>query len=404
MSKSKRNIAEMSITELQELHKDKSPTELLELLLSLNKEEMDYFFKTLPESDIRQILNTLEPQGAEHIFCLASDETCKRIISASDKEFKENLKYLISSRTFIRIYSLLPFLAKATLRNSVFSSDDSLLQSLIEKADLQRGIHPEHFNMHNRAASHVADLIAANKLQTDSELDKLRLLYHETLENLKIQTITNEKLKEDYSKENKKLKNELQSLEKEYQLQLQSKIDKKVPEFVEAAITALELKATEFLNKASRWNLQGFIAVLLAVSMSIFIFWSGSNELKTADRSNIDWLFFCFMLLKGIIAISILAAWAKHSYSIANAYIHESLKRSDRTHAINFGKLYLEVYGNNVSQLEMKSAFENWNLESDSAFVKIKPTILDTKAIDQVSDLISSISKISNTSEKKEGK
>ncbi len=78
--------------------------------------------------------------------------------------------------------------------------------------------------------------------------------------------------------------------------------------------------------------------------------------------------------------------------------MHESLKRSDRMHAINFGKLYLEVYGNDVSQNDMKSIFENWNLNSDSAFVKIQGPNFDPKVIDQATQMINAVSNATSKS------
>ncbi|MBM7071067.1 hypothetical protein JQC92_03290 [Shewanella sp. 202IG2-18] len=90
--------------------------------------------------------------------------------------------------------------------------------------------------------------------------------------------------------------------------------------------------------------------------------------------------------------VSLFGAFAKHSYNIGNAYIHESLKRSDRMHAISFGKFYLEVYGNDVNQKDMKEIFENWNMNSDSAFTKIHQPNFEPKTVEQVTQMINAVS------------
>lgn len=68
--------------------------------------------------------------------------------------------------------------------------------------------------------------------------------------------------------------------------------------------------------------------------------------------------------------------------------MHEAIKRSDRTHAITFGKLYLEIYGNTVDRKELLDIFENWNITSESAFSKVSPPSFDPKIIDQLGDFL----------------
>ncbi|WP_444892535.1 hypothetical protein ACJJIE_17755 [Microbulbifer sp. TRSA001] len=173
---------------------------------------------------------------------------------------------------------------------------------------------------------------------------------------------------------------------------MQGKIELKVPEFVKEAVTTLEIKETDFSSKSKNWNIQGTIALGLSILAAVAALIYGSFEFNTAAKENIDWFFFSFLLIKGLIVVTLFGAWANHAYNIGNAYMHESLKRSDGIHAINFGKLYLEVYGNDVSQSDMKSIFENWNLESDSAFTKVQKTSFEPKVIEQVTQLVAVIS------------
>ncbi|WP_445360729.1 hypothetical protein ACJJIL_21535 [Microbulbifer sp. EKSA005] len=188
------------------------------------------------------------------------------------------------------------------------------------------------------------------------------------------------------------LKERIRILQEEHQKQVQGKIELKVPEFVKEAVNALEKKETDFSSKSKKWNIQGTIALGLSILAAVAALIYGSFEFNTAAKENIDWFFFSFLLIKGLIVVTLFGAWANHAYNIGNAYMHESLKRSDRIHAINFGKLYLEVYGNDVSQSDMKSIFENWNLESDSAFTKVQKTSFEPKVIEQVTQLVAVIS------------
>ena len=62
--------------------------------------------------------------------------------------------------------------------------------------------------------------------------------------------------------------------------------------------------------------------------------------------------------------------------------------RSDRAHAITFGKLYLEIYGNTVDRKELLDIFENWNITSESAFSKANPSGFEPQIIDKLSELL----------------
>ena len=65
----------------------------------------------------------------------------------------------------------------------------------------------------------------------------------------------------------------------------------------------------------------------------------------------------------------------------------ESIRNSDRAHAIRFGKFYLQLYKDNFEWRELKDVLQNWNIDSGSAF-----NSLDSKDITPVklSDIISS--------------
>ncbi len=113
----------------------------------------------------------------------------------------------------------------------------------------------------------------------------------------------------------------------------------------------------------------------------------GAYEFSTTPKQDISWLFFGYLMIKGLIVIGLFAAWAKHAFNQSNAYMHEALKRTERIHAIRFGKLYLEIYGNDVDKQDMKSIFENWNMESHSAFKEIKQTDFQPKVLEKLRDI-----------------
>lgn len=56
---------------------------------------------------------------------------------------------------------------------------------------------------------------------------------------------------------------------------------------------------------------------------------------------------------------------------------------------ICFGKLYLKIYGNDVNKQDMKSIFENWNMESQSAFKDIRQEDFQPKSLEKLKEIVS---------------
>ena len=76
--------------------------------------------------------------------------------------------------------------------------------------------------------------------------------------------------------------------------------------------------------------------------------------------------------------------------------MHESLKSSERQHAINFGKFYLESYGVDADWSQIKDAFEHWNISSNTAFCANSSDSFDPKNLESAASLIQAVSKLSH--------
>ena len=178
----------------------------------------------------------------------------------------------------------------------------------------------------------------------------------------------------------------LARLEESQSKQVQQRIEAKVPEYVAAAVQLLEARETLYRKKSSLWNLQAsavlFVAICCATLLSLYGIHYGPPV------TDLSWQALIFVSFKGVLVLGVLGLWAKHAYTISNAYMHEAIKRSDRAHAINFGKLYLEVYGTAVERKELIDIFENWNINSDSAFAKSNPSGFESGLLERALDLL----------------
>lgn len=168
--------------------------------------------------------------------------------------------------------------------------------------------------------------------------------------------------------------------------QVQQRIELKVPEFVTAALGVLELRENLYRKKALHWAIHGAVVLIVAIVSAIAI--SLFGYLYGGPISDLGWQALVFVSFKGLVVMGVLGLWAKHAFNVSSAYMHEAIKRSDRAHAINFGKLYLEIYGNSVDRKELISVFENWNIASESAFSKVVAPGFEPKILDKISEII----------------
>lgn len=88
-----------------------------------------------------------------------------------------------------------------------------------------------------------------------------------------------------------------------------------------------------------------------------------------------------------VITFGVMIAVSRFLFLLGKSFMVESIRNSDRAHAIRFGKFYLQLYKDNFEWRELKDVLQNWNIDSGSAF-----NSLDSKDITPVklSDIISS--------------
>lgn len=78
----------------------------------------------------------------------------------------------------------------------------------------------------------------------------------------------------------------------------------------------------------------------------------------------------------------------------SNDFTHEAIIVSNRAHAIQFGKLYLEIYVNTVERNEMQKIFENLNISSDTAFLKHKTNKSESVKFDALLDSLKKVKEL----------
>lgn len=101
-------------------------------------------------------------------------------------------------------------------------------------------------------------------------------------------------------------------------------------------------------------------AITFLLSKADFIM-NSQKVLTTSEQIQLGLV--AFVLLALIISV------ARFLFLIGKSFMVESLRNSDRIHAISFGKFYLEAFGDKIDWNEIKEAFQHWNIDGGSSFI-----------------------------------
>ncbi len=396
-----------------------SKNKLLDFYLSLNKDQLNSVLERSSGQEINRLLSHLNEQQLRDLINNASDRSLnsifgripasrynKYLLLASEANIQKIMSCISDDAKKKIFLSVSPVLRDKLLKTLSIKSRTQWKEFLDEEIDIQGEYNRLtssriENSIEKEALERIRDLELQSSLRQEQYEARIKQS-EEKLQRILKQIVESEKeLHDRYGKakiEEEKirrreqdLQQKIKSLRDEHEKQIQSRIDIKVPEYVSSAISALEKKEHEYKLQAEEWSKKGLLALKLAVVGALAALAYGGYEFSNTPKGDVSWLFFGYLMLKGLIVIGLFAAWAKHAFSQSNAYMHEALKRTERIHAISFGKLYLEIYGNDVNKQDMKSIFENWNMESQSAFKDIKQEDFQPKSLQNLKDIISLI-------------
>lgn len=330
------------------------------------------------ESAVANVVSLLQPKQLSKLLSNASDDFVGKLVeSASSKKARFSIVTSLPNERrkqwleYIRDQEAIIF----ELRQSTHDSSNSLLDEkrrLLD--DLDTTIHEKE----------------ALILGFDEEARMKREHFESTSSEAKIRL---KELEAHIAKQEKDIKERefllalrIKEFEEATSKQVQQRIELKVPEYVAAAVNVLEAREALYRKKAQHWSIHGSVVLALAIAGTIGISLYGYAY---GDKlSDLAWQALLFVSFKGLVVLGVLGLWAKHAFTVSNAYMHEAIKRADRAHAINFGKLYLEIYGNSVDRKELIDIFENWNIATESAFSKITTDSFEPKVLDKLVDVL----------------
>ncbi|MFK7602434.1 toll/interleukin-1 receptor domain-containing protein [Deinococcus sp. SM5_A1] len=154
--------------------------------------------------------------------------------------------------------------------------------------------------------------------------------------------------------------------------------------YVDKSLARLKSREKQERSLAHFWQGAGF-ALLLAGAYLSYMILNQSEQAIILEQGLASIVYISF---KSLFVVALIIAGVKYAFDLLKAHMNESLKNSDRIHAISFGEFYLDAYGENANWEEIKEVFQHWNINSESYFTKLdsknyEPDLLE-KAIDLV--------------------
>jgi hypothetical protein len=164
--------------------------------------------------------------------------------------------------------------------------------------------------------------------------------------------------------------------------EIAKRIEVNAAEYVEEAIQSQTAWERRNRIMGVLWHITGFISLVIGIMFAVY----GIVRFDTSARPELAETF--LLALKTFVVIGLLGACAKYAFVLGKSYVGESLKNSDRIHAISFGRFYLKAYGDKTTWVELKEVFQNWNIDRSSAFTGLEAAEIDPKIIDSAIKLV----------------
>lgn len=149
---------------------------------------------------------------------------------------------------------------------------------------------------------------------------------------------------------------------KEEKQKSEAKIKTGLSKYIDEVFTTL--KGNEKRNKRFAGGLYVLSAFALVATLLIVILFFYRIDIANTMLE--------YLVVYGIICLFItviLVSFSKMLFTLAKSFMVESIRCSDRIHAISFGKFFIEAYGDEATIEQILQAFSAWNYDNGgSAF------------------------------------
>lgn len=143
----------------------------------------------------------------------------------------------------------------------------------------------------------------------------------------------------------------------------QERIENSLKNHIETVINRLEkIEKRHKIYACILYSLSGIVLI-----STIVIAWI---VLKKSDFTNIEFKEFALVGFMYLFIAVLIVSFSKFLFSLAKSFMVESIRCSDRIHAISFGKFYIEAFDEKVTRDEIIKIFNTWNIDNGATLFR----------------------------------
>lgn len=121
------------------------------------------------------------------------------------------------------------------------------------------------------------------------------------------------------------------------------------------------LKRNEHKSRILSYIFYG-LSILTIVSSIVWCFRFDISSLTDDIGKN------TYIIFSNVFIIVLMIALTRLCFVLGKSFMVEAIRSADRTHAISFGKFFLDAFGKEANREEIIKAFSAWNIDGGSTF------------------------------------
>jgi len=166
-----------------------------------------------------------------------------------------------------------------------------------------------------------------------------------------------------------------QIAEEQEKEEVRSRVKATAAEYISVSLNQLRSRERTYRRTALVWYSLGYFALLGGIGFGIW-------RATIATSTSINWPTLAHFAAISAITIGLLIALSKFAFTLGKSFMVESLRNSDRIHAISFGEFYLKAFGEKAEWKEVKEALQHWNIDLGSSFISQDTSQYDPKMVE----------------------
>jgi hypothetical protein len=165
------------------------------------------------------------------------------------------------------------------------------------------------------------------------------------------------------------------------------KVETTAATYIQASLKNLKAREDGYRRVAYFWYTLALLSLIGGLAFGIW----RAIVLNNSDATP-SWESLTQLAIITVLVVGVLGALSRFAFLLGKAFMVESLRNSDRMHAISFGEFYLNAFGDKAEWTEVKEAFQHWNIDKGSTFIDQEAKDVDPQILQTALDIAKAIS------------